>query len=70
MRKCISLKFNKNFYPEWAIKEALSNYKRIAELIFSEQKKYFSVEISEYRMELAGKIGDEFSNHVLSLIGK
>lgn len=68
MRKIISLKYNKDIYSKHAIKEALSSYKKIAGVSFFEQKKYYRIEISEYQRESKEYIGDEFSNHVLSLM--
>jgi hypothetical protein len=70
MSKKIYLKYNNNIYPKYAIKEALSNYKKIAKAVFSEKNKYYQIEISEYQQELEGYIGDEFSNHILGLIGR
>lgn len=70
MKKIISLKYNKYFYPKQAINDAASDYKKIAKIYFSEQKKYYRIEISEYHRESESNIGDEFSNHILSFIGE
>ena len=70
MKKTIFLKYNKNLYPKQAIEEAISSYEEIAKIVFSEQKKYYRIELSGYQRELGGNIGDEFSNHVLSIIAR
>jgi len=70
MKETISLKYNKYFYPKEAINDAISDYKKIAKIDFSEQKKYYLIEMSEYSRESRRSIGDEFSNHILSFIGE
>lgn len=59
--------FNKKIYSQSAIKQAIKNYRQLANFSLNQKKNYFFVKINKICPEIGRTIGDEFSNHVLSL---
>jgi len=63
----MTLKLNKEIYPQKVIRRAIDSYKKIANFKLKEEKKYFLVsgKIEKNNEEL---IRNEFLNFVLGLI--
>ena len=67
-RKNIIINFNKNFYTVKVIKEAIQDYKGIADFNMISSKKENKVEIKNIDPKSEDVIKQEFCNYVLGLM--
>ncbi|MCU0679632.1 MAG: HxsD-like protein [Planctomycetes bacterium] len=67
-KQSMTIKFHRDLYKLPAIKTAAQAFAELADFQIKTSGKYFHVNISNTRGEVADVLSDEFSNYVLSLI--
>ncbi|MFA6383887.1 MAG: HxsD-like protein [Candidatus Omnitrophota bacterium] len=67
MRKKVSVSFNKKFYSLGSIRKSIEEYRDVADFDIEKTGRGFSVSLYNFDNALAGHVGEEFSNHVLSI---
>ncbi len=63
----MKIKFHKNLYSYSAIKDAILQFKNVAEFKVSKKENYFIVSLDKDLSALEDNIVDEFVNYVLFL---
>jgi len=64
------INFNKKIYPQKDIKEAVKDYKELAEFEIKPEKGYFRLKIKNINPAIKSLFRDEFANYVLGIINK